>query len=284
MATENFARSLSCVLVSEGGWSNHPEDPGGATMKGIIQRVYDGYRKGKGLAVQSVRYITDAEVSDIYRSLYWNAVRGDELPVGVDYFVFDGAVNAGPVQAVKWLQRALNMNNVDGVIGPATLAAIQAHPDYDLLIAAMGERRRAFYRALKTFRTFGNGWMARVKKAVDRGQAWATGSVGPAPVFEGGNAKALAQQARKPPSRATADAVAGAGGATSIGIGSTIDQAKSAIEPLAGSSEWATRIVVALTVVSVLVTIGSLIYGQWVRRRQATLADALDLPAAGVVA
>ncbi len=191
MTAQNYARALSRVLVHEGGYSNHPEDPGGATMKGVTQRVYDAYRDRRRLKRQSVRMIDESELQEIYRRQFWNVVKGDKLPAGVDYIVMDGAVHSGPSQSVKWLQRALGTVKVDGVIGEATLAAVEEHPDHDQLIAATLSRRLAFLKALKTWKTFKGGWSSRVEQVQDIGQAWATGSVGPQPVFFlGGNVKA----------------------------------------------------------------------------------------------
>lgn len=103
MAAERYSDALSRVLVHEAGYVNDPRDPGGATMKGVTQRTYDGYRKRNGLALRPVRQITPTEVGEIYRRSYWAAIHGDTLPAGVDYVVFDGAVNSGPSQSIKWL-------------------------------------------------------------------------------------------------------------------------------------------------------------------------------------
>ena len=121
---DDFAPALAAVLVHEGGYSNHPKDPGGPTMKGVIKRVYDDYRRSKGEPVRDVRQITDEELREIYRKRYWDLIQGDELPTGLDYVVFDGAVNSGPAQATKWLQRGLGVG-ADGVLGPERLGAGQ---------------------------------------------------------------------------------------------------------------------------------------------------------------
>lgn len=161
MAAANFAASLSLVLKHEGGWSNHPRDPGGATMKGVIQRVYDAYRKRNGLRKQSVRSISESELQDIYKAQYWHAIKGDALPRGVDYCVFDGAVNSGPSQSAKWLQRALGVN-ADGVIGMITLAAVDAHPDKAALVREICAKRMSFLQALRHWPVFHKGWSRRV--------------------------------------------------------------------------------------------------------------------------
>lgn len=154
-----FDLCLTETLKWEGEWSNHPKDPGGPTMRGVIQRVYDAYRKGKGLPTQTVRKITDAELSEIYRNNYWNAVRGDELPAGVDLCVFDFGVNSGPSRSIRYLQGVLGVT-ADGNLGPVTMQAI-AEADADDVIRRMMAARRGFLRQIRTFSTFGRGWLRR---------------------------------------------------------------------------------------------------------------------------
>src|SRR5690349_1648581 len=103
----NFDASLAAVLHHEGGYVNHPRDPGGATNKGVTQKTYDNWRVDHGLPPQSVRLITPAEVMAVYKRRYWDAVKGDSLPAGLDYCLFDLAVNSGPVRAITFLQEAL---------------------------------------------------------------------------------------------------------------------------------------------------------------------------------
>ena len=152
----NFNRCLKEVLSHEGGWSNHPNDPGGATMKGVTQRVYDAYTGRK----RSVRNITDDEIEAIYRLLYWNKIEGDALPRGVDLAVFDAAVNSGPFQAAKWLQRSVG-TVADGVIGPVTIAATLSS-DLSTTVSKICDARLRFLKRLKTWKTFGKGWSRRV--------------------------------------------------------------------------------------------------------------------------
>src|SRR5436305_11113185 len=101
------------------------------------------------------------EPDDIYRNQYWVAVRGDELPAGVDLAVYDGAVNSGPAQAIKWLQRALGVA-VDGHIGEATLRALEECTDMDALVTKVCARRLAFMQSLRTWGAFSKGWARRV--------------------------------------------------------------------------------------------------------------------------
>lgn len=278
MTAQNFAPALTRALVHEGGYANHPKDPGGATMRGVTQRVYDAYRERRGEPRRPVRQIEDAELKAIYRRQYWDVVKGDALPAGIDYAVFDGAVNSGPEQAVKWLQRALGSVKVDGVVGEATLAAVEAYPDHDRLIALMLGRRLAFLQALRTWPDFGRGWSARVAQVGQIGQAWATGSVGPDPAFAaGGNAKATIDQAKPLPTKAPADAAAGAG-IGSTGLGGVLEQARQQLDPLAAGSPLIGKIVAALVITGVVLAVGGFGWRWLAARRAKALADALDLP------
>jgi len=157
---QNLASSLAAVLLHEGGYVNDPQDQGGATNRGITQHVYDDWRRSQGLDPRGVRSIEQPEIEAIYRKLYWNACRCDDLPSGVDYCVFDFAVNSGPVRAARYLQRAVGVND-DGQIGPVTLAAVDAKPACET-IAAISAARLAFLGQLPTFSHFGKGWSARV--------------------------------------------------------------------------------------------------------------------------
>ncbi|MFG1409493.1 glycoside hydrolase family 108 protein [Xanthobacter sp. VTT E-85241] len=175
MAASSFTAALARVLVHEGGYSNHPDDPGGPTNKGVIQRVYDAYRQSKNLPKRSVKQLAEAELQEIYRRQYWDAVRADELPVGIDYVVFDGAVNSGPAQSLKWLQRALGVP-ADGAIGAVTLTAAAACADRATLVDGVCDRRLAMLKSLSTFKVFGVGWSRRVADVRRDGQAMLTGS------------------------------------------------------------------------------------------------------------
>lgn len=157
----NFDRALAAVLVHEGGYIDHPKDPGGKTNRGVTQTVYNDWRVGNGLPEKSVRDITDAEVMAIYKRNYWDRVKGDELPSGVDYCVFDFAVNSGVSRASRYLQEAAGVD-VDGVIGPMTLATVGSKPPSSL-VDAICDARLAFLKRLSTFDTFGKGWTRRVE-------------------------------------------------------------------------------------------------------------------------
>jgi len=273
--TESFEKALPLVLVHEGGNVDHPRDPGGRTSHGVIQRIYDGWRQGQGLPKQDVWLSTAEERVAIYRRQYWDAIQGDRLPAGVAYVVFDGAVNSGPSQSVKWLQRALGNVTVDGNMGEATISAARGHPDKVALIAAICDRRMAFLRALKTFPTFGKGWTRRVTEVRRTGQAMVDGFSIPAASPKMGQEKAPASQARKPMTTATADAMAGAGLPTA-GVGGVINEAKDALEPLAGSSSAIAVIVAVLVVAGVVMALGGLGYRIWAARKNAELLEAMS--------
>lgn len=153
---ENYDFCLKQVLKYEGGYSNHPADPGGATMKGVTQATYDAWRAKKGLPKRSVKLLADDELAAIYRQEYWDKVRGDDLPAGVDLAVFDFAVNSGVSRAAKYLQAIVGVTQ-DGVIGPATIAATKAH-----VANAVTNKRLSFMQSLSTWPTFGKGWRARI--------------------------------------------------------------------------------------------------------------------------
>lgn len=161
MSFDNFPGILRWVLVHEGGYVNHPKDPGGATNKGVTQRVYDSWRRARNLSVQSVREIRDNEVEAIYRTQYWDAVRGDDLPSGVNYAVFDFAVNSGPKRAIRFLQREIGVAD-DGVIGNVTLGALRDVKDMADLVRRFCAARMEWLKTLSTFSTFGRGWSKRV--------------------------------------------------------------------------------------------------------------------------
>jgi lysozyme family protein len=167
----NLPAALAAVIQHEGGFVNDPRDPGGATNRGITQAVYDDWRASHGLPLQSVRNLVNAEVEAIYRTRYWDAIRGDDLPSGVDYCTFDFAVNSGVNRASRFLQNAAGVT-ADGKIGPVTLAAVAAIPPL-LLIRAVCAARLDFLHHLETFDRFGRGWTARVNEVRDRAEALA---------------------------------------------------------------------------------------------------------------
>jgi lysozyme family protein len=156
----NFDTSLKRVLEHEGGWTDHPKDPGGATMKGVTLITYRRHY-GNDKSTQDLHNITDEELGRIYRSSYWDTCRCDALPAGVDYAVFDAAVNSGPGRSACWLQTAVGAEP-DGGIGPNTLARVTAQ-DAALVAAMLCDQRLRFLQSLDTWETFGQGWGRRVE-------------------------------------------------------------------------------------------------------------------------
>ena len=157
---QNYLIIQPWILAYEGGFVNHPKDPGGATNQGITQRTYDAYRRRIGHATQSVRLIDNVERDTIYRVQYWDVIRGDDLPSGVDAAVYDFAVNSGPSRAAKFLQSVVGAKQ-DGVIGLQTLDAA-ARLDPVVVIERLCADRMSFLRGLKTWGTFGKGWSRRI--------------------------------------------------------------------------------------------------------------------------
>ncbi len=159
MAAESFSQALALVLRHEGGYADHPADPGGATMMGITQATLASWR-GRPVSKAEVRAVPRDEVAAIYRARYWNAINGDALPAGIDLAVFDYAVNSGPGRAARTLQ-GIAGTEADGLIGPRTVAAI-ASLEPQSVIVAYCKARRAFLSHLPTAPVFGRGWMRRV--------------------------------------------------------------------------------------------------------------------------
>lgn len=156
----NFPSALAHVLHYEGGYSDHPSDPGGATNLGITKAVLEAHR-GHAVTKADVRALSQAEAAEIYRARYWNAARCDGLPAGIDLAVFDCAVNQGVGRAARYLQQAAGAA-VDGQIGPKTLSAVAAINASELLTEFMARRMNGYGLLAKLFATFGLGWSRRL--------------------------------------------------------------------------------------------------------------------------
>lgn len=157
-AQARFEACLAHVLMSEGGFSWHQDDPGGATNHGVTLATYRTYRPGA--TVNDLRLITTGELRQIYRDGYWNKIRGDDLPAGLDLVAFDAAVNSGAGRSARWLQWSLSVS-ADGDIGPKTIAAAQA-ANAAFTIRQAIKARRSFLMSLATWKTFGRGWARRL--------------------------------------------------------------------------------------------------------------------------
>lgn len=151
----NFDEAFTALIGNEGGYSNHPEDPGGETMWGITARV--AYANGYHGSMRSLPLATAKRIA---KSQYWDTVRADELPDAVRFDVFDGSYNSGPRQAIKWLQRAAGAVD-DGIFGSGTLAAV-GKLDPDVLCKRYNGHRLKFFTSLPTWGSFGKGWANRI--------------------------------------------------------------------------------------------------------------------------
>ena len=159
---ENFEEALKAILKHEGGYVHHPRDPGGMTNLGVTKKVWEEW-VGKPVGEKEMRALTPETVGPMYKKKYWDAVKADDLPDGLDYLMFDFAINAGPGRAIKTMQKAIG-STPDGAIGPKTMAALKAANQGEL-VAKFSAEKEAFYRSLPTFATFGKGWLRRVAEA-----------------------------------------------------------------------------------------------------------------------
>ena len=154
----NYDHCLEMLLEHEGGFVNHPKDPGGITNLGITKKVYEDW-VGHSVSKQDMENLTKKDVAPIYKKNYWDRGRCDDLPSGVDWSVFDWGVNSGMSRAAKALQRIVAVK-ADGGIGPMTLQAV-ANFEPKILINKMHSNRQNFYEKLQTFEAFGRGWTRR---------------------------------------------------------------------------------------------------------------------------
>ena len=155
----NWSNAFALMLKSEGGFVNHPSDPGGMTNLGVTKATWENW-VGRESDEAEMRGLTPEKVEPLYKKKYWDAVRGDELPPGISYLCFDFAVNAGAGRSIKTLQTAVGVTP-DGGFGPMTMEAVQAVDPVEL-IERFSQAKEDFYRSLNTFATFGKGWLNRV--------------------------------------------------------------------------------------------------------------------------
>jgi lysozyme family protein len=169
----NFDLCLELMLKHEGGFVNHKLDPGGITNLGVTKRVWEEWT-GHEVDEKQMRVLTPELVAPLYKRKYWDAVRADDLVFGVDYAVFDVAVNSGAGRAIKFLQSCVGVD-ADGGFGPRTLAAVKiAEQDPARLIELYCAKRLEFLQSLKTFETFGKGWSRRVAEVKDKALSMVT--------------------------------------------------------------------------------------------------------------
>ena len=165
-----FKEALEVTLHHEGGYVNHPKDPGGETNLGVTKRVYEEWGGTKDM-----KELTPEDVEPIYQKNYWDKLKCDELPEALALCVFDFGVNAGPGRAAKYLQSLVGALPIDGGIGPMTLAAVDKYIDkfsVELAVERYQEARQKYYEELSTFATFGRGWTRRVEEVTEKANSW----------------------------------------------------------------------------------------------------------------
>lgn len=207
MTNRNYSACLDHILKYEGGYVDHPSDPGGATNMGITIGTLSSWL-GRPASKQEVKDLTRRQVEAIYRNNYWNVVKGDRLADGFDLVVFDAGVNSGPSRGVKWFQKALGGGvDVDGIMGSQTMNEADAKADGVAVIQKACANRLSFLKGLTNWRVFGRGWGRRVASVEAQAVAMYSGSV----------VKMITEQdkirkaSRKQRASATSTAVAGTG-------------------------------------------------------------------------
>lgn len=170
---KNFKTIMDHVFEWEGGYVDHSRDPGGATNMGItihtMQALSLDLDKDGDIDKADVRLVTRPIAEDIYKSMYWEVVKADLLPSGLDLVVVDAAINSGPRASVRWLQRALGVF-ADGIIGPKTIAAVQASQSLSKLIENTINERLKSVRNFRNYDAFGRGWENRIASVLHRAQ------------------------------------------------------------------------------------------------------------------
>ncbi len=170
---QNFDESLKMLLHHEGGYVNHPEDPGGETNLGVTRAVYEQW-VGRQVMDGEMKALTVEDVAPIYKKNYWDRIRADDLPSGLDFAAFDWAVNSGTGRPAKVIQKYIGAKQ-DGAIGPKTLTLV-AENDPSNMIQYLYEQRQKFYERLKTFETFGKGWTRRNQETLKAAMEMANGA------------------------------------------------------------------------------------------------------------
>lgn len=158
----NFDEAVYLILKHEGGYVNNPNDTGGETNFGISKRAYPDL---------DIAALTAFDAQDIYKRDFWDKVKGDKLPAGLDLMVFDFAVNAGVSRASKVLQKIIGAK-ADGIIGSKTLNLVNAHDDVLALTTEYYRLRQAYYESIDSFQHFGLGWTRRNNETLKESLSW----------------------------------------------------------------------------------------------------------------
>ena len=248
MAASSYDEALARLLAHEGGYSNHPSDPGGPTNFGITIYDYRKYLKPNATAAD-VRAMKVDDAKAIYRSKYWDAMRCDELAPGVDYCIFDYGVNSGIGRAPKVLQRLVGAP-VTGRMDDTTVRLARAR-DSKRLIADICDERLAFLQGLSTWRVFGNGWGRRVRevRAAALTMAARAGTTSPQTTLPSPATGKGAVPAGKAVPAGAAGAVVAAGGAAAL----------QSNEPV---------VIVLLIAATIVAAVGAFVLWRWWRKRR----------------
>jgi len=239
MAKFNFDAVMKEVFAHEGGYVNHRADPGGETNFGISKRSYPK---------EDIRGLTRARAKFIYQVDFWDPIKGDQLPDGVDLVTMDAAVNSGKSRGVRWTQTAVGLPKaqIDGIMGAKTLAAIQKRDPIELVKKACAVRV-GFLRGLKTWGTFGKGWSRRVASVEATGVSMAAQAEGSRGYTKGILSREAKQAEVLQKRNSDTGHITAAGGATGTG----------GVETLHDLPLWA-----PLVVVGVAVLIAIFFYGR----------------------
>lgn len=232
----NFDRSLPFVLEYEGGYTNDRRDPGNWTGGKVGVGELKGTKKGIAASAfphLDIKNLTDAQIAEIYRAKYWDRVKGDQLPAGVDFTTFDAGVNSGPSRSVKWLQAVLGVDQ-DGVVGATETLPALAVADIPKTIKAHCAKRLGFVKSLAIWNTFGKGWSRRIANVEATALSW---------VLSRGQLEAEAKAAKD-------KAAQQAGGAIVVSGGGLADQVS---RGASGLPWWGVAIVIVLVATPLVV-------------------------------
>jgi lysozyme family protein len=251
MARWTYDEALSRLLTHEGGYSDHPSDPGGPTNFGITIHDYRKYVRPNATAAD-VRSMKLADAKRIYREKYWNAMRCDELPAGVDYAVFDYGVNSGIGRSGKVLKRMLGLDAGTSVVTPDVIAVANRH-DPKTLVGAICDERLRFLQALKTWPVFGKGWGRRVKEVRAAALAMTTSPASSSAVRDAGADNCAPGKGAVPLNAAAQTATAG--GACAAGTAA----ATQSTDP---------TVILAVLAVTVALAVGGFVFWRWWQKRR----------------
>lgn len=191
-AYSKFTQCLDVTSRWEGGWSNHPLDPGGKTKYGVTEAAWLAYNRRQGVKnPTNIKNITRVQAEKFYQSEYWLAGGCDKLGVGVDLATFDACVNSGVSRGLKWL-----------------LASIGGEDH--ITVKRICAKRLGFVQSLKTWATFGRGWANRIADIEAKGVAWALAA-------KGNVKEQLAKEAKSANASVKKNAQGAAGGAATTG-------------------------------------------------------------------